>query len=183
MSRPLLLAVVVALGGAVTAGCGSPPPAPPRQPVRLTFSEPQDLATTREATVRISGAVAPATARVLVMGQRVAVASGRFSTVVDLREGANVIDVGAAAPGARATWRALRVTRHSRIELPDLVGHEADAARDAIAALGLTPHVVDDDGLLDLLRTRPKVVCDMDPAAGALLRPDDEVEIVVSKTC
>jgi hypothetical protein len=173
-----VLALLVSL-----AGCGEQPVDPPRRPVQLTLSEPQDTGTTREATVRVSGSVSPASARVLVMGERVAVSGGRFSTSIDVREGANVIDVGAAAPGARATWRALRVTRHSKIELPDLVGREADEASDAVTALGLSPQVGVDDGLLDAFRRRPRVVCSTDPAGGAQLRPDDEVQLVVSKTC
>jgi len=178
LSLPVLVAVLV-----LVAGCGERPVDPPRKPVQLTLSEPQDTATTRDATVRVSGSVSPAGARVLVMGERVAVNGGRFSTAVDLREGANVIDIGAAAPGARATWRALRVTRQSKIELPDLVGREADEASDAVTALGLSPQVVVDDDLFDAFRRRPRVVCSTDPVAGSQLRPDDEVQLVVSKTC
>ncbi len=181
MPRPLQILLPALLASVV--GCGQQPADPPRRPVQLTLSEPQNTATTREATVRVSGSVVPASARVLVMGERVAVSGGRFSTAVDLREGANVIDVGAAAPGARATWRALRVTRHSRIELPDLVGREAQEASDAVTALGLSPQVVVDDDLLDAFRRRPRVVCSTDPVAGSQLRPDDEVQLVVSKTC
>jgi hypothetical protein len=178
-SLPILLLALLA----GVAGCGEQPVDPPRRPVQISISEPQDAGTTREASVRVSGSVAPASARVLVMGERVAVSGGHFSTAVDLREGSNVIDIGAAAPGARATWRALRVTRHSKIELPDLVGREADDASDAVTALGLTPQVVVDDDLLDAFRRRPRVVCTTDPAAGSQLRPEDDVQLVVSKTC
>ena len=52
-----------------------------------------------------------------------------------------------------------------------------------MTALGLTPHVVVDDDLLDVFRRRPRLVCSTDPAAGSQLRPEDEVQLVVSKTC
>ncbi len=177
----MLLVLLPVFAGAT--GCGQRTVDPPRRPVQLTLSEPQDSTTTREATVRVSGSVAPTTARVLVMGERVAVSGGRFSTAVDLREGVNVIDIGAAAPGARATWRGLRVTRHSKIELPDLIGRDADEARDAVSALGLKPRVINDDGLLDAFRSRPRIVCSTLPEAGSELTPDAEVDLVVSKTC
>jgi Glucodextranase, domain B/PASTA domain len=169
---------------ATAAGCGADAkPAAPRPPVQLTFSEPQDTGATRDASVQVSGSVAPASARVLVMGERVAVSGGRFSTTVALREGANVIDVGASAPAHQAIWRALRVTRHSMIAVPDLLGHEADEASTAIEDLGLKVHVDVDDDLLDAFRSRPRIVCSMDPEPETQVQPGDEVDLVVSKTC
>jgi hypothetical protein len=175
--------LVVAVLCAVAAGCGEAPRATPRQPVQLTLSAPQDGATTKQETVRVAGRVAPRTARVLVRGERVPVRDGRFVTVVDLREGSNVIDVGASAPGARATWRALRVTRRSRVALPDVVGSEADAAESALTALGLEVRIAVDDDLLDVFRDGPRVVCSTDPDGGTELLPGSEVEVVVSKKC
>jgi transcriptional regulator of nitric oxide reductase len=168
---------------ASVAGCGDEPPPPPRPPVLLALTAPGDMGSTREATVEVAGTVVPATARVIVLGERVAVRGGRFSTSVDLREGSNVIDVGASAPGRRATWRALRVTRRSLVRMPVLVGEEEDAARAALADLGLEPQVTNDDDLLDAFRRGPRLVCATVPEAGTELRAGAEVELVVSKTC
>jgi hypothetical protein len=151
--------------------------------VQLALTAPADTATTREASVRVSGHVVPATARVVVLGERVGVSGGDFSTAVDLREGPNVIDVGASAPGRRAVWRALRVTRRSAIRVPDLLGREEDDAKDALTELGLVVRVTNDDGLLDALRGGPRIVCSMDPDVGTRVAAGGEVEIVVSRTC
>jgi hypothetical protein len=179
--RPLSLLLV--LLAATVAGCGEERAKPPRKPVVLTLSAPQDGATTREDTVQVGGSVTPASARVLVRGERATVSGGRFSAAVDLREGTNVIDVGAAAPGWRASWRALRVTRHSRIRLPDVLGRETVDAVGVLEARGFDVRVTNDDGLLDAFRDRPRVVCLTDPEPGTPLLPGSEVEVVVSKTC
>jgi hypothetical protein len=180
--RPLLL-LLPALAATTIAGCGDDPRPPPRPPVQLSLAAPRDTGTTREATVLVSGSVVPSTARVIVLGERVAVSGGAFSTSVDLREGSNVIDVGASAPGRRAVWRALRVTRHSLIRMPVLAGEEEDAAKSALADLGLDVRVTNDDDLLDAFRGGPHIVCATSPEAGAELKAGDEVEIVVSRTC
>jgi hypothetical protein len=167
----------------IAAGCGGEPRAAPRKPVLLTLTAPQDGATTRDGSVVVRGRVSPLRSRVLVMGARVGVSEGRFETTVDLREGTNVIDVGAAAPGARATWRAVRVIRHSKIRLPDVVGSEPTDATAALEGLGFRVKVSVDDDLLDAFRRRPRIVCRSDPEAGAQLDPGSEVELVISKTC
>jgi hypothetical protein len=178
-----LLLLLPAVLAATVAGCGDDPPPAPRPPVELTLSSPRDAGTTREATVRVVGSVAPASARVIVLGERVAVSGGGFSHSVELREGSNVIDVGASAPGRRAVWRALRVVRHSRIGMPDLVGLKEDAARATLDELGLKVQVVNDDDLLDVFRRGPRIVCTTRPPVGAQVEPEADVEIVVSKTC
>jgi hypothetical protein len=180
--RPLLLLLPV-LAATTTAGCGDKPPPPARPPVQLSLSAPRDAGTTREATALVSGSVVPSTARVIVLGERVAVDGGGFSTNVDLREGSNVIDVGASAPGRRAVWRALRVTRRSLIRMPVLVGQEEDAAKAALEDLGLSVQVTNDDDLLDAFRGGPHIVCATNPEAGAQLKAGAEVEVVVSRTC
>jgi len=167
----------------IAAGCGDEPRAAPRKPVVLTLVAPQDGSTTRSSSVVVRGRVSPSGSRVLVMGARVGVNDGRFEASVDLREGTNVIDVGAAAPGARATWRALRVIRRSKIRLPDVVGGEPADAVTTLEGLGFKVSVSVDDGLLDAFRSRPRVVCRTDPEAGSQLDPGSEVEVVISKTC
>lgn len=183
MPRALSLLLLTALA-ATGAGCGKARrPAPPRPPVRLTISAPQDLGTTRSPNVQVSGDVAPLTAHVLVVGELVPVTGGHFSTSVALREGTNVIDVGASAPGTRPTWRALRVTRHSMVQLPELLGHDADQAKATLQGLGLTVNVTNDDDLIDAFRGGPELVCDSDPEGGAQVQPASAVQLVVSKTC
>jgi Glucodextranase, domain B/PASTA domain len=179
--RRLLLLLPAVLAAAV--GCGDEAPPPPRPPVQLSLTAPSDGAVAREPTVQVSGRVSPSGARVIVVGERVAVNGGGFSTSVDLREGSNVIDVGASAAGRRAVWRALRVTRRSVIRMPEVVGTEEDAARSTLAGLDLRVRVVNDDDLLDAFRRGPRIVCSTTPEAGAELRPGAEVEVVVSKTC
>ena len=167
----------------VAAGCGDTPSPAPRSPVQLTLSSPADGATTRAAAVQISGRVSPGTARVIVAGEQVSAAGGVFSSTVDLREGANVVDVGASAPGMRATWRALRVTRRSKVELPELVGQQADRARTTLEDLGLKVKIVNYDDLFDAFRRRPRLVCNTSPQAGSQLDAGARVTMVVSKTC
>jgi len=175
---PLLLALAASV-----AGCGDDPLEAPRAPVQLTLSAPRDGGTTGEATVEVVGSVVPANARVIVRGSQVLVDGGGFSRAVELREGSNVIDVGASSPGMRTAWRALRVTRRSRVRVPELVGSEEDAARTALDELGLKVRVVNDDDLLDAFRRRPTIVCSTDPPSGTQVEAGAEVEIVVSKTC
>ena len=174
----LLLAVCVA-----GAGCGEERRDPPRKPVQLTIGAPKDGATTREESVEVSGRVVPAASRVLVAGGVASVGDGRFTATVQLREGTNVIDVGASAPGGRATWRAVRVIRRSKVRLPDVTGDETDDAVARLEGLGFEPNVIVDDGLLDAFRRRPRVVCRTDPEPGSLVEPGSEVVVVVSKTC
>ena len=181
MPRPLLLLLPVLV--AIVAGCGEEAAPRPRPPVQLVLTAPGDTTTTREASVQVSGRVVPATARVIVLGERVAVSAGGFSTAVDLSEGPNVIDVGASAPGRRAVWRALRVTRRSTIRVPELVGREEEDAKAALTDLGLVVAVRNDDDLLDAFRRGPRIVCEANPAAETQVSAGGEVEIVVSKTC
>lgn len=182
MPRPLLLLLLPLATAA--AGCGADNrPSTPRQPVQLTLSAPLDGATTREASVQVSGVVVPAAARVLVVGERASVSEGRFSAAVALREGTNVIDIGASAPGRRATWRALRVSRHSTIVMPAVVGREEGAARGALENLGLNVTVNNDDDIIDAFRGGPELVCASRPDGGAQVKPGSNVELVVSKTC
>jgi hypothetical protein len=168
------------LGAAWAAGCGQDDnPAP----VALAISTPADSAVVHEDAVEVRGRVKPAGATVIVLGQQAAVAQGKFSASVPLREGPNVIDVGASAPGATSAWRAVRVARQSLVRLPDLAGENREDAVDRLAALGLHAEVDEDDGLLDELLPGGRGVCEMDPDAGAKVPRGARVRIRVSKTC
>lgn len=180
---PRTLAILLLALAAAVAGCGDDDPAKPRTPVQLTLATPRDGVTTGKDTARISGRVLPAGSRVLVLGERVTVSDGRFETSVDLREGSNLIDVGASAAGARATWRALRVIRRSKIELPDVVGREMVDAVKTLEALGFKVAVSLDEGFLDALRNRPREVCGSTPEAGSQLEPGSEVQLFAAKRC
>lgn len=183
MRRALLVLAALLPAVVVVAGCGEDPPPRPRPPVGLTLSAPADGSTTRELTVVVAGSVAPANARVIVRGEVATVSGGAFSHSVALDEGANVIDVGASAAGRRAVWRALRVTRSSKVRMPVLVGQQQDAARSVLEGLGLEVDVVNDDDLIDAFRGGPRLVCSTDPDAGSQVDAGAEVEIVVSRTC
>jgi glucodextranase-like protein/PASTA domain-containing protein len=186
--RPLavaLSAVALVALAAVAAGCGAGGDggAASSRPVRLAITAPLDTGTTRSPTTTVSGTVSPSSAQVLVMGKSVGVSGGRFSTTVDLREGANVVDVGASAAGAAPVWRAVRVTRASEIAVPDVVGLTADDGRSRVAAAGLDAQVDDRGGLLDAFRDGPKRVCGTDPDTGTKLTPGSTVTLIVAKAC
>ena len=84
------------------AGCGTQPkPRPALAAVRLTVDAPQDP-TTVDNSRRGARPGWPPDATVLVAGDEAGVDRGGFSAVVELHEGANVIDVaGRRAPAAR----------------------------------------------------------------------------------
>jgi hypothetical protein len=178
--------VLIAAVGAtalLAGGCGGGDDERPARPVQLRLVAPADTAVTDAASVRVDGEVAPARARVVVLGRPVAVTDGRFSVVVPLQPGGNVIDVGASAPRARAAWAALRVTRRALAAVPDLVGLTAGEARAALEARELQAAVEEDDGLLDALLPGEPVVCRSTPAAGAEVPAGSTVDVVVSKSC
>jgi Glucodextranase, domain B/PASTA domain len=182
---PLALAVPAVLAAAV-AGCGGQggtggqrrPPS-----VRLQVTAPADAALTRQASVEVSGSVSPARARVLVAGRPVKVDGGAFRATVPLREGANVIDVGAAAARATGAWVALRVTRETLVTVPSLTGASREEAVTALEARGLRPNVSDQDGFLDKLLPGEQQVCETRPAAGADVRAGSAVDVLVAKGC
>src|SRR3954452_10222279 len=142
---------LLALACALTlAGCGSTPaPRKALAPVRLTVDAPQDPSTVDASTVEVHGQVWPPGATVLVAGDEAGVDRGGFSAVVDLHEGANVIDVTAGAPRRSAAMTAVRVTRQIPIEIPDLAGASPQEATDRLHALGLKVQIEHGGGLLD----------------------------------
>ena len=164
--------------------CGdeSPPPKPPA-PVKLQIDGPSDTATVSGGSVDVRGTVAPAGARVTVLGRRAQVSAGSFTATVPVEEGANVIDVAATARGRMPAFAAVRISRESRIGVPDLVGAVADEARDQVEALGLEVDATRGGGLIDRLIPGDVVVCDQDPGPGAQVRRGSTVQLLVARSC
>lgn len=179
MAPNLRLALVAV--AALAAGCGghdSP------RPVELTLVTPADGAVVHTGVVEVRGRVSPAGARVLVAGRPAAVTGAEFRGRVPLREGSNVIDVGASADGARTTWSALRVARQTLVRVPDLAGVERDEALDRLRELGLRAEVEEQQGgLLDQLLGGAPSVCETQPGADAELPRGASVRVTVARGC
>ena len=120
----------------------------------------------------------------LVRGRRARIVRGEFSAVVPLREGSNLIDVGASARGASPAWDALWVTREVLVTLPDLTGATRDDAIGRLDALGLRAEVQEEGDLLDELLGGDWVVCVTQPSAGSdVPRGGRIVVVVVARSC
>jgi hypothetical protein len=151
--------------------------------VRLALSSPADGAVVRAETVEIRGAVQPRAARVEVLGREVAVDGGEFRTAVPLEPGANLIDVAATARGRRPDFAVTRIVREVRVPVPDLVGSDADSARQQLEGLGLKVRTENGGGFLDPLLPGDPKVCELRPRAGAQVLPGSEVELRVARDC
>jgi glucodextranase-like protein/PASTA domain-containing protein len=173
---PLLILLVVGVG----SGCGS---GSDPKPTSLRLTAPADAAVVHEGNVLVRGRVAPEGASVQVVGRPVTVSGSDFSARVPLREGANVIDVGASASGRLPEWRALRITRRTLVTVPDVSGDSRDDAVNALSAVGLSPRVHENHGILDELLPGGWGVCKTRPEAGAHLTRGARVLLTVSKTC
>jgi Glucodextranase, domain B/PASTA domain len=166
---------------ACAAGCGGDDS--PR-PVQLTLVTPADGAVVYTGVVEVCGRVSPAGARVLVAGRPASVTGAEFRRRVRLREGANVIDVGASANGARTSWSALRVARETLVRVPDLAGAERGEAVDRLRGLGLHAEVEEEQGgLLDRLLGSAASVCKTDPGPEAELPRGASVHVTVAPGC
>jgi hypothetical protein len=174
----LVLLLIVAGGNA--SGCGDDPA---ERPVRLEITAPADAAAVDDDSVEVRGRVRPRGARVLVLGRRARVVRGEFRTVVPLREGSNLIDVGATARGAAPAWRALRVTREVLVTLPDLTGATRDDAIDQLDALGVRAEVQEEGDLLDELLGGDWTVCETQPPAGSAVHRGARIHLVVARGC
>lgn len=119
----------------------------------------------------------------LVAGRRASVSGRDFRATVPLRSGSNLVDIGASAPGSRATWAAVRVTREIVVKLPDLVGASRGDALDVIRSLGLRPSVTEQHSFLDVLDPVGWGVCKTAPQGGAELPKGAAVRVVVAKRC
>lgn len=172
----LLPLAVVACGGTARPASG------PR--VALKLSAPEDAGTPLRAdSVQVKGTVSPADASVEVDGEPADVQDGAFTADVRLDPGANVIDVTASAEGHRGDADALRVTRDTRVELPDLLGASEEDATAKLNALGMKPRSKDERTFLDRIIPGPLQVCEMRPGAGELVAKDTTVTIVVNSSC
>jgi hypothetical protein len=176
-SKATSVALLAAVAGAGCGGGETP------EPVSISLVSPADGVTVHEDAVEVRGRVRPAGASVLVGGRAAAVRDGEFRGRVPLREGANVIDVGASAEDARTAWAALRVARETLVAVPDLEGSGRSEAVDRIEELGLRAAVEEGGGLLDRLLPGEARVCETRPGAGAELRRGETVRLVVSKAC
>jgi len=179
--------VVAAVAFAVVvAGCGGRddgPPAPPTEHVRLEIAAPSDGATVRRGTADVRGSVAPRASAVTVLGRPALVTDGRFTVVVPLEPGVNVIDVMATAPRRLPTLTAVRVTRDILVSVPDLEGTTEEELDARLEPLGLHADVGRGGGLFDVLRPGKPTVCEQEPQAGARVRRGREVRVVVAKRC
>jgi hypothetical protein len=177
-------AVAAAAGAAVLAGCGSdPPPVQPTEHVRLQISGPSDGSTLRRGTADVRGSVSPRSSAVTVLGRPALVSDGRFTVVVPLEPGVNVIDVMATAPRRLPAMTALRVTRDVLVTVPDLTGALEDELEARLEPLGLRADVERGGGLFDVLRAGDPRVCEQEPDGGARVRRGREVRVVVAKRC
>jgi hypothetical protein len=172
--------VVAALAG---CGGGRQPPRQPTEHVRLQISAPTDGSTLRRGTADVRGSVSPRTSAVRVLGRPALVTGGRFTVVVPLEPGVNVIDVMATAPRRLPTLTALRVTRDVLVTVPSLDGVLEDDVDAALEPLGLHADVQRGGGLFDVLRSGERAVCEQAPAAGARVRRGRAVHVVVAKRC
>ena len=175
-----------ACAAAVLAGCGGggdDPPPPPRERVDLRVTAPSDGAVVRGGTVDVRGSVSPSTADVSVLGRPALVTGGRFTVVVPLRPGVNIVDVAASARTRRPAFAALRVTRDVRVTVPDLLGVAEDDVAARLDALGLEADVTRGGGILDVLRSGEPAVCTQEPPGGTRVRRGNTVHVVVAKRC
>jgi hypothetical protein len=175
------LLLLFALGAA--AGCGDDTPAPPPRPVQLEVLSPSDGGTVQSARVQVRGRVTPSGAEVRVLGRGVDVSGGTFATAVALEEGANLVDVAAAAPGRRPASTAIRVLRVTPVRIPDVEGEDAEDAVGQLEDLRLEVETRRGGGLLDDLLPGGLGVCSLDPPAGTEVRPGSTVTVEVARSC
>lgn len=182
MRPAILVGVLLSL---FAGGCGGddPPSTAALASVRLAITAPADGVTVRGGTVDVRGRVTPAVSQVTVLGRPALVTAGRFSAVVPLQPGANVVDVIATAPRRRAAVAALRVTRDVLVTVPKLAGVSEDELDSVLEPLGLPVEVERGGGILDVLRPGEAAVCEQDPQAGARVRRGRSVRVVVAKRC
>lgn len=170
----------------VLAGCGGGDGAAALQNperVRLEVTAPPDGALVEGATVDVRGRVSPERAQVRVLGRPALVTGGRFTVVIPLEPGTNVVDVAASAGGRTPAFAALRVRRDVSVSVPDLAGVPEEQVESLLGPLDLLASVRRGGGILDGLRSGPRVVCDQQPGAGSRVRRGRTVRVLVAKRC
>jgi hypothetical protein len=168
----------------LVAGCGGDdPPKLPTEHVRLSVTAPVDRASVRRGTVDVQGRVTPQGAAVAVLGRPALVTDGRFTVVVPLEPGMNVIDVSATAPRRLPALTAVRVIRDVLVTVPSLTGLLEDELDARLEPLGLRADVSRGGGLFDVLRGGDPRVCQQEPQAGARVRRGRVVDVIVAKKC
>jgi hypothetical protein len=183
VKRALVLAALPALA-VLAAACGDDPSPPRAEPdVKLQLGAPADGTTVQADNVEITGTVRPSGSQVQVLGKDVAVHGGSFSAQIPLEPGANLVDVAAGAPGRRPAFEVTRVVREVRLPVPDVVGGDADTARDQLEGLGLTVKSQDAGGFFDPILPGDPKVCEVRPRAGTTVLPGSEVTILVARDC
>jgi len=170
-----------ALAGCATGGRNGEPPEPGR--VRLEVTAPPDGASVRGGTIDVRGRVSPANAQVRVLGRPALVTEGRFTVVVPIEPGANVVDVAASAGRRTPAFTALRVTRDIVVTVPDLAGVAEAGLAAELDPLGLTASVRRAGGILEALRPGERAVCEQRPPAGARVLRGRTVRVLVAKDC
>ncbi len=176
-----VLAAVAAASVALSA-CGSAAPHPEPQ-IHLQVSEPVDGAVVSSGSVTLSGSVTPLATSVLVLGRRVSVTRGSFSTQVALQPGSNLLDVLAGAVRDQAAMTAVRVYRQILVTIPNVSNDSPPNAAKALVALGLHVKLNDTDPFYSFLIPGGQGVCGTSPGAGRRVDPGATVTISVSKTC
>lgn len=181
-------AILLAAGSAafVLGGCGGDDqpgssPVPGRVSVQVTA--PGDGALVRGGTVDVRGRVSPASAQVRVLGRPALVTAGRFTVVVPLEPGPNVVDVAATAGRRRPAFTALRVTRDILVTVPDLGATAEEDLEAQLEPLGLRASIERAGGILEALRSGSRLVCEQRPAAGERVRRGRTVQVLVAKRC
>jgi len=176
------LALILTAGLLVSA-CGESPKAATDARVTLKLSLPDDGGTVRDERVMVRGTVSPADAAVAVGGEDAEVDGGEFTREVPLEPGANVIDITATSPGRRPAADAVRVVRDITVEVPVLVGQEADQAKTALGNLGLKVKEVQSGSWLDRVLGGTPRVCTMEPAGGRRVDPGSTITLNTARDC
>jgi hypothetical protein len=171
---------LVLVAGVCLAGCGG---AATQHPVRLRVTAPLDSVVVHDRMIEVRGRVRPSGARVVVAGRRASVSGHEFRATVPLRSGANLVDLGASAPGSRTTWAAVRVTRVIVVKLPNLVGAPRGDAVDRLHSLGLRSEVAERRSFFDILDPTGWRVCQTVPQGGAEVPKGARVRVLVAKRC
>ena len=149
----------------------------------MSVTAPTDRASVRRGTIDVQGRVSPKRSAVAVLGRPALVTDGRFTVVVPLEPGMNVIDVSATAPRRLPALTAVRVIRDVLVTVPELAGLLEDELDARLEPLGLRADVARGGGLFDVLRGGEPRVCEQDPQPGARVRRGRVVDVIVAKKC